>query len=70
MTKALQQFDLKEVFDTLCKIDMKLNLKKCTFGVSSGKCLRYIVSQRGIEANPAKIKAIQDISDPKTIKKV
>ena len=44
--------DLKETFSNLCKNKMMLNPDKCTFGVSLGKLLGYLVSQRGIEANP------------------
>ena len=40
---------------------MKLNPEKCVFGVPAGKLLGFIVSQRGIEVNPEKIKAIQNI---------
>jgi hypothetical protein len=40
---------------------MMLNPDKCTFGVSSGKLLSYLVSQRGIDANPKKVKAIEDM---------
>jgi len=54
---------LQETFDILRKHNMKLNLEKCTFGVSSGKFLGFMVSQRGIKVNPDKIKAIEDISD-------
>ena len=43
---------------------MKLNPAKCTFGVPSGKLLGYLVSHRGIEANPDKIKAIEAIQVP------
>ena len=46
--------DLKETFDTLCSYNMKLNLSKCVFGVTAGKLLGFIVSQRGIEINPNK----------------
>ena len=49
---------------------MKLNPAKCVFGVSSGKFLGFMVSQRGIEANPDKIKAILDMSPPKIVKEV
>uniref|UniRef100_A0A2N9IF11 Integrase catalytic domain-containing protein n=1 Tax=Fagus sylvatica TaxID=28930 RepID=A0A2N9IF11_FAGSY len=49
---------------------MKLNPAKCVFGVSSGKFLGFMVSQRGIEANPDKIKAILEMSPPKTVKEV
>ena len=46
--------DLKETFNTLRQYIMKLNPSKCAFGVSSGKFLGFMVSQRGIEANPKK----------------
>ena len=62
--------DLKETFNTLRQYSMKLNPSKCAFGVSSGKFLRFMVSQRGIEANPEKVRAILEMSSPKTIKKV
>ena len=38
-----------------------MNPKKCTFGVTSGKLLRHIVSERGIEVDPEKIRAIIDM---------
>ena len=47
--------DLRETFDTLRRHQMKLNPSKCAFGVSLGKFLGFMVSQRGIEANPDKI---------------
>jgi hypothetical protein len=50
--------DLEETFKTLRQYCMKLNPSKCVFGVSSGKFLGFMVSQRGIEANPDKIRAI------------
>ena len=40
---------------------MRLNPKKCTFGVTSRKLLGYMVSERGIEADPDKIRAILDM---------
>ena len=49
---------------------MKLNPNKCVFGVTSGKFLGYIVNQRGIEANPDKIKAILDMRPPRKLKEV
>ena len=49
---------------------MKLNPNKCAFGVSSRKFLGFMVSQRGIEANPDKIQAILDMEPPKNIKEV
>ena len=43
---------------------MKLNPLKCAFGVSSGKFLGFMVTQRGIEANPIQLKAIMDSQAP------
>ena len=62
--------DLKETFTTLRQYQMKLNPNKCAFGVASGKFLGFMVSQRGIEANPKKVRAILDITLPKTVKEV
>lgn len=47
--------DLSETFHTLRRFDMRLNLAKCVFGVSSGKFLSFIIHQQGIDANPKKI---------------
>ena len=49
---------------------MKLNSSKCAFEISLGKFLRFMVSQRGIEANPNKIQAIQNIEASKTVKEM
>ena len=49
---------------------MKLNPSKCAFGVSSGKFLGFMVSHRGIEANPNKIQAILDMEPPRNIKEI
>ena len=46
---------IEETFRLLRKYKMKFNLEKCAFGVESGKFLRFMVSHRGIEANPEKI---------------
>ena len=47
--------DLRLMFDNLQTYDIKLNPEKCVFRVPSGKLLGFIVSNRGIEANLAKI---------------
>ena len=62
--------DLKEIFDTLRSYSMKLNPGKCTFGVTTRKFLGFMVSQRGIEANPDKIRAIMEMKPPKNVKEV
>ncbi|XP_048613404.1 uncharacterized protein LOC125587236 [Brassica napus] len=61
---------LKDCFETLNKYDMKLNPAKCTFGVSSGEFLGYIVKQRGIEANPKQISAVLNLPSPKNSREV
>ena len=62
--------DLQETFNTLKQYNMKLNHSKCAFGVASEKFLGFMVSHRGIEANPEKIKAIPDMKPPQSIKGV
>ncbi|XP_071688332.1 uncharacterized protein [Rutidosis leptorrhynchoides] len=62
--------DIQEAFASLRKINMKLNPKKCTFGVEEGKFLGHIVTERGIKANPMKIQAIEDMKSPASKKYV
>ena len=62
--------DLKETFDTLRSYNIKLNPGKCAFGVMAGKFLGFMVSQRGIEANPDKIRAIMEMAPPRNVKEV
>jgi hypothetical protein len=62
--------DLTLVFDRLRAIRTKLNPDKCVFGVSAGKMLGFLVSHRGIEANPEKIRAIEAMRPPARIKDV
>ena len=62
--------DLQETFDTLRSYNMKLNPNKCVFGVTAGKFLGFMVSQRDIEVNPEKIQAIIELALQKTVKEV
>jgi hypothetical protein len=62
--------DLHEAFGILKQYGMKLNPSKCAFGVSFGKFLGYMVSSRGIEANPEKIQAILEMQSPKSTKQL
>jgi hypothetical protein len=62
--------DLKGTFDNLRKSKMMLNPKKCVFGVSSGNLLGYMVLSRGIDANPKKVEAIENLQPPGTRKKI
>ena len=49
---------LQKLFERLKKLKLRLNLNKCTFRVWSGKLLGFIISNKGIEVDPAKLKAI------------
>ena len=62
--------DLQETFNTLRSYNMKLNPSKCMFGVTAGKFLGFMVSQRGIEVNPEKVRAILELEPPRTVKAV
>ena len=62
--------DLRETFDTLRSYNMKLNPRKCAFRVTAGKFLGFMVSQRGIEANPDKIRAIIEMKPSRNVKEV
>ena len=62
--------DLQETFDTFRSYNIKLNPSKCVFGVMAGKFLGFIVSQRGIEANPEKVRAIMELEPPRTVKEM
>ena len=62
--------DIAETFDNLRKIKMKLNPKKCSFGVEEGKFLGYMVTSEGIRANPKKTKAIAEMKSPTTLKEM
>ena len=61
---------LSSVFEVMRKYNMRLNPGKCSFGVESGKFLGYLITQRGIEANPAKVQAILDLKSPSSVKEV
>ena len=74
LVKSLQEdnhlSNLQETFDTLWYYNMKLNPSKCTFRVTTGKFLGFMVSQRGIKVNPNKIRAIMEMTPPTSIKEV
>ena len=74
LVKSLHKEDhlgnLHETFDTLRLYNMKLNLGKCAFGVTAGKFLGFMVSQRGIEVNLEKVRAIIELELPRTVKEV
>ena len=57
--------DLTNIFEILRRHKLRLNASKCSFGVGSGKFLRYMVTHRGIEVNPDQIKAINSLQPPR-----
>ncbi|KAG8480517.1 hypothetical protein CXB51_024611 [Gossypium anomalum] len=61
---------LRKLFLRLRKFQLKLNPAKCTFGARSGKLLGFVVSEKGIEIDPDKVKAIQELPPPRTQKEV
>ena len=61
---------LEETFCLMRAYNMKLNLAKCTFGVCVGKFLGFMVTQRGIEVNPNKIKVVLETLAPSSKKEL
>ena len=61
---------LQEAFEILRAYNMKLNPSKCVFGVSASRFLGFMVTQRGIEANPDQLKAILESPAPASRKGV
>jgi hypothetical protein len=61
---------LKKFFERIQKYKLKLNPKKCTFGVTSEKLLGFLINQRGIEVDPEKIKAIREMRATQTEKEI
>ena len=61
---------LKRFFERIRHFRLRLNPKKCTFGVTSRKLLGHIVSERGIEVYPEKIKAILGMPSPRTEREI
>ena len=62
--------DLGETFLVLREHKLCLNTSKCSFGVSSGKFLGYMITHRGIEVNPEHIRAINSLHPPPNPKEV
>jgi len=56
--------DLEELFATISKYRLKLNPEKCVFGVEVGKFLGFMLTERGIEANPDKCTTIIAMRSP------
>ena len=69
-TAELHIAHLSEAFQILREYNMKLNPAKCASGVSAEKFLGFIVNNRGIKANPDKIKVVLDMPPPSSVKEV
>jgi len=62
--------DLEELFPTIARYRLKLNPEKCVFRVEAGKFLGFMLTERGIEANPDKCAAIIAMRSPTSVKEV
>jgi len=69
-TKEEHLINLRKLFERLGKYRLRLNPAKCTFRVKSRKLLGFVVSQKGIEVDLDKVKAILEILEPRTEKQV
>nr|GFB21389.1 reverse transcriptase domain-containing protein [Tanacetum cinerariifolium] len=69
-TEAAMVRDIEETFQTLRKINMKLNPKKCSFGLAEGVFLRYVITPEGIKPCPDKTTAVLQLTSPQIIKEV
>jgi len=72
MSDSLEQHvkDLDEILAVVRKYDMRLNPEKCVFGVAGGKFLGFMLTHRGIEANPDKCQAVVNMRSPANIKEI
>ena len=61
---------LRRFFERIKEYRLRLNPQKCTFRVTAGKLLGFLVSDRGIEVDPSKIKAISEMPPPKSEKEI
>ena len=68
--RGLHTADLEELFATIAKYRLKLNPVKCVFGVEAGKFLGFMLTKRGIEANPDVCAAIIAMRSPASVKEV
>nr|GFB85840.1 reverse transcriptase domain-containing protein [Tanacetum cinerariifolium] len=69
-TEAEMVRDIEETFQTLRKINMKLNPKKCSFGLAEGVFLGYVITPEGIKPCLDKTTAVLQLPSPQTIKEV
>nr|GEW34843.1 reverse transcriptase domain-containing protein [Tanacetum cinerariifolium] len=67
-TEAEMVRDIEETFRTLCKVNMKLNPKKCSFGLAEGVFLGYLITPEGIKPCPDKTATVLQLPSPQTVK--
>jgi hypothetical protein len=56
--------DLRKAFDKIRRYGLKMNQRKCAFGVSAGKFLKFTINEHDIEIEPDRIKYIQNVGPP------
>ncbi|GAU26664.1 hypothetical protein TSUD_314410 [Trifolium subterraneum] len=61
---------LRKVFEQARKVNMRFNPEKCTFGIRAGKFLGFYLTERGIEANPDKLRAFTEFPTPNNKKSI
>ena len=61
---------MRKFFDRIKEYRLRLNPQKCTIGVTTGKLLNFLVSDRGIKVDTSKIKAILEMPSPKSEKEI
>ena len=62
--------DLRKLFNRCYKYDISLNPKKCSFGVTKGKLLEYVISEVGISIDPNRVEAILKLAPPHSWKEL
>ena len=62
--------NLRKFFERIKEYRLRLNPQKCTFRVTAGKLLEFLVSDRGVEVDPSNIKVILEIPPPKSEKEI
>ena len=62
--------NLAEAFEAMRRHNMRLNSEKCSFGIDGGKFLGYMISSRGIEANPNKCRAVLEMRNPTNVTEI
>ena len=61
---------LRALFELARHLDLKFNLEKCCFGVTSITHCGFVVSEKGVEIDPMRTQSIRELEEPKSIKKV